>query len=390
MRGRMCWLAVMCAIHAGCGDDGTAPTEGGDLGPAVGAPDAAVADLGDDLGSEDLGAGDLGDQGTDAGDAGTGGDPELVYPPGCVSLDAPIGTAAPSADRVDHALSPDRFAEGLDAPFPTNAWWGPMVVGAGDLVGNALPYLLQTTDAGRFVSAPRIRESPTVISTNFVVDWRLAANEPFRRREIAAYDDLSTTVRFVSDTTAVEAPLVRGMPYVSMRYAGLTPRLESPHPILSVNGSTAASVTGDRFVVPLGTGQTWIVYASSSITLSVSTNALAASAPLSGWVRVALLPAGVDASVLAASARAVPTGGEVVLRGCGARGPPWPGPVGVARPVAHPGWHLRAPHRCSLRARWPGPEASRACRGPDRSRGSPTRWRACPRRTRRRERPTRR
>ena len=306
MRIFPCLMATL-ALVAACGDDDAGPT---DLSPDQGAPDMTPADGGDG-GDGNADGGDM----RDAGDASM--DPELVFPPGCVELDAPIGTRPPPNGAVDHALEPDRFAAALAAPYPTNAWWQALALGNGDFVVNGFPYLLQTTDAGLFVAAPRIRETARVIATDFVVDWRFAANEPFRGREIAAYDVLSATLRFTSDTSSVEAPLIRGMPYVSMRYAGLTPRLESPHPILRVNGSSAPTVTGERFEVDLGTGQTWAVYASAPITLAVGANTLAATAPFSGWVRVALVPTEENAAVLDASAGAVPTGGEVVLRGCG-------------------------------------------------------------------------
>ncbi|MEO0322661.1 MAG: glycosyl hydrolase [Myxococcota bacterium] len=310
MRTRMHWLLVGATTLAACGDGGSSPDAD------QGAPDQGVPDQGaPDQGAPDGGAGDQGP--TDAGDRDLGPDPELMFPPGCVSLDAPIGTRVPSAAGVDHPVSTARFAAGLEAPFPTNAWWQTLALEAGDFVVNAFPYLLQTTDAGLFVAGPRVREGSTVVESEFIVDWRLAASEPFRGREIAGYDALSATVRFTSDTSPVEAPLVRGMPYVSMRYAGLTPRLESPHPIVRVNGGTAATVTGERFEVELGTGQTWVVYTSNPITLAMSRNALAATAPFSGWVRVALVPPGAEPAVLDASAQAVPTGGDVVRRGCG-------------------------------------------------------------------------
>ncbi|MEM1416898.1 MAG: glycosyl hydrolase [Myxococcota bacterium] len=298
MRGAILRSVALCAFLVGCGDDdATEP----------------LPDAGTDLGAGDLGA-DAGDLGADAGpDGGTG----LVFPPGCVALDMPIGTGTPSATTVDHAVAADRFASDLSAPHPTNAWWQPLVIGAGDLPINAFPYMLQTLDAGLFISDPRITESARVIGTDFVVDWRLGANEPLRGRQVRAYDALSVTMGWAGDTGGMDAPLVRGMPYATMRYAGLTPRLETPNAIQSINGESAATVTGDRFEVDVAGGQTWVVYTSEAVSFRVTPNSLVGVGPLTGWVRVALVPEGTDAAVLDASAGVVPTGGSVVLRGCG-------------------------------------------------------------------------
>ena len=60
----------------------------------------------------------------------------------------------------------------------------------------------------------------------------------------------------------------------------------------------------------MNNGQTWVIYASSSITLSLNNGGLVASAPFTGSLRAALLDASSEATLDAHAAR-IPTGGTV-------------------------------------------------------------------------------
>jgi endo-1,3(4)-beta-glucanase len=83
--------------------------------------------------------------------------------------------------------------------------------------------------------------------------------------------------------------------------------------ILSVNGAQVSPVTGDRFVVALDNGQTWVVYASAPLTFSwMKGGILKASAIFNGAIRAAAVGAAADTlDVLDAHRGAYPTGGDV-------------------------------------------------------------------------------
>jgi endo-1,3(4)-beta-glucanase len=291
------WVVIACLALGSCDAESADPDGGG-------SPEDAGSMAMDGAVEADAEAPDV--------DAG-------VEPP-CLELDVPFGTGAPVASAIDHPLAPDAFAEDLGGPFPTNAWWQPLVVGRGDLVVNGFPYLLQTTDAGLSVSAPRVREDSFAVRADFVPDWRLSSAEALSGREVADYDALSVTVRWSSSAGDVEAPLVRGMPYATLRHAGSTPLLTTIHDIVGVDGGNPETVTGDRFEVELANGQRWRVYTSEPTTFRLGPRSLRGTAPFTGFVRVAFLPEGGDAGVLDASAGVVPVGGAVRLVGCGTRG----------------------------------------------------------------------
>lgn len=177
---------------------------------------------------------------------------------------------------------------------------------------NVLPYLVKALPDGLHVCMPQRVVQPAYVLSVYLDNLVLGAGETLTGRRLAGHDLLSATMRWDAAEGSLTAPLVRGMPYASVRYDGLTPRLGTQHAVLSVNGSGASPATGTRFRIALNNGQTWIVYASAPLTLSWNSSGLSATAPFSGWLRAANLPADAGAEAALDSHRdAIPTGGEV-------------------------------------------------------------------------------
>jgi endo-1,3(4)-beta-glucanase len=142
-------------------------------------------------------------------------------------------------------------------------------------------------------------------------------------RKVLSHDPLSVTLRYTDSGRSMTAPLVHGMPYVTVEYAGglrpkLLPGLDESPPgpafrltISSVNGSTTpGTVTGTKFKVAMSDGTTWLVYVSSSIAFNWNHGEMVAAAAFAGTLRVANLPAPAGEAVLDAHAAAIPLGGE--------------------------------------------------------------------------------
>ena len=84
----------------------------------------------------------------------------------------------------------------------------------------------------------------------------MSAQEDLGGHVVTNFDDLSVTVTWAN---GFEAPIVRGMPYATIMYDGLTPVLKFGHAILGNEGS------GNRYEITLNNEQKWIIYASSDI-----------------------------------------------------------------------------------------------------------------------------
>merc|ERR1719150_3663493 len=136
----------------------------------------------------------------------------------------------------------------------------------------------------------------------------MSAMENVGTNTVNSYDELSVTVGW----NGMEAPIVRGMPYATVKYNGNTPSLRFGGALLSPSGQ----VSGTRFEVTLNNNQRWIIYSSSDITFNVNGNNLDASAAFTGSIRAAGVwesgeNAVGDVATLDAHSGSVPVGGTV-------------------------------------------------------------------------------
>jgi endo-1,3(4)-beta-glucanase len=190
------------------------------------------------------------------------------------------------------------------------------VLGDGGLRIDFLPYQLKAEPVWLDVAAA----APTNTATSIIVPERkqimLGALQfdATTQHSVLSYDLFSMTLRYGVASGTMSAPLVQGMPYVTVDYAGgLRPMLlPGTFAFTSVNGSTSpGSVSGTRFVLGLSDGSTWVLYASSSVTFTWTTSNMVAASTYSGTLRVANAPSPAAVAVLDAHAGAVPRGARL-------------------------------------------------------------------------------
>lgn len=277
-----------------------------------------------------------------------------------MAFNTPISTSAPAfSSSTNKITTPSNWwGPNITFPYPTNAWFMDFVIaGMTDMVASrsdrrttVWPYLIRAQDDGLAFNKPFIRtyaDGRTIrnehqinyhaTATNYgwtsaespatwrYIDLSLKSTETIATRYLDTFDQLSATLRWNVDASHyMSAPVVKGMPYVTMRYNQLTPTIRTDdteyHAITTVNGSApTGTVSGTKFTFTvsrpyLGNGATekWIVYSSSSITFNVSSQGFTATAPFTGYVRVAVVPSGTagQETVLDTYKDAVPVGGS--------------------------------------------------------------------------------
>lgn len=254
---------------------------------------------------------------------------------------SPFSTAAEQS-TWQHVVNPIPnnaiTLDSITAPYPTNAWFNPFF-----LYGTPYPYIPgpqgEIGQNPTFVDPYQIRfgyqylgysnqrgllginYKPYYIdSSQGTADYPkvlfgdggsifLGTPDPanYKPALLNDYTEISANIKFFNTTNTNQyyyAPLVRGMPYTTMIYNGVAPAIYFPSPALwKVNNVIAAAgqnFTGTVFKVqtvtqspPYNTyrSTTWMIYSSQSITLTFNQSALGltATAPLTGWVRVASL-----------------------------------------------------------------------------------------------------
>ena len=224
---------------------------------------------------------------------------------------APLATDAPSFSAQNHGLNPTGLWADSNGPLPTNAWWQNLVLGGGGLTVNALPYMIQCDNSALRFGLPNKVVQQNFIFTSFADDLNFGVVGSLPSRQVTDYGPLHVTMSWGTGSGSMRADLVRGMAYVSVHYTAKTPKIGTIHAITSINGgSPSGSFTGDRFEIATNSGDTWVVYASSPLTLTVQGGALVGSGSYTGSLRAAALD-GANEALLDSHADRIPTGGVV-------------------------------------------------------------------------------
>lgn len=272
----------------------------------------------------------------------------------------PISTSATAysskANKVTNPGGNPWWGPNIVFPFPTNSWFMDFALpGTTEMVQSAMdrrttvwPYMVRAQNDGVAFNKPFIREYPDgrtlrnehqinydATATNWgwtsaqspaiwrYLDLSFKSTETITSRYLDRYDQLTATLKWNAGGNYMEAPIVKGMPYVTMRYFGLTPKFETDnidyHSIATVNGAApSGTVTGTKFKLTInrpylgnGATETWIIYASSSISFTASTSGLVATGAFTGYLRAAVVPTGTagQETILDTYAHAVPIAG---------------------------------------------------------------------------------
>ncbi len=233
-----------------------------------------------------------------------------------LDLDTPFATDIPPFAPRNGQQTPTALWASTTAPLPTNTSWQNLVLGDGGLRIDFLPYQLKAEPVWLDVAAA----APINTATSVIVPERkqimLGALEfdGSTQHAVQSYDLFSVTLRYRAASGTMTAPLVQGMPYVTVDYAGgLRPMLiPGTFAFTSVNGvSSPGPVSGTRFVLGLSDGSTWVLYASTPVTFNWTTGSMAAASAFVGTLRVANAPAPASVAVLDAHAGAVPRGARL-------------------------------------------------------------------------------
>jgi len=231
--------------------------------------------------------------------------------------DVPLGTDVAPFPAVTSAQAPTARWASTSSPLPTNVWWQNLVLNDGTNVANAFPYVVKCSADGLSASMPGITVGETFVFSTFIPNWTLGSIENLNAHQVNGWDPLSVNVGWDASSAggSLQAPIVRGMPYLTVQYTNLTPEFTTVHALLSVNGaSVSVTHTDSRFELALNNGQTWVLYTSSPISLSGAAGGLTATGPFTGVARMALLSgngAVVNESLLDAHADVYPLGGQV-------------------------------------------------------------------------------
>jgi len=199
--------------------------------------------------------------------------------------------------------APKTAFHGRAAPLPTNAWWENVAMAAPlTPAGNIfqMPYVVMAdTRSVRAMQPFMVGAAAETFDNGLALS--MGALEGLEGPFADAWDELSCSLGWhgAGDTQMV-VPLVRGSPYITTEYSGITPRISSEQtlrsPVITVDGKSAdcdgvTSLAGYVFALDfVESDATWLFFSSQGVrwVCQASPFLLTAKAPLYGAVRAAL------------------------------------------------------------------------------------------------------
>lgn len=212
---------------------------------------------------------------------------------------------------VHHPDPPTSYWGNVKAPYPTGAFWTNMVVKDGQGEVGTHPYGIKCTDDGVLISYGPTRRVVTdrSIIDPFDIDLQVASWEEFSDKMVEKYDNVSVTMKYQVATamsndqqqpSSFKTHLVKGDPFVTIVYDRATPVVSSEHMKITdvqhklFRASKASSSytvsNGVQYMLTLGNFQNWLLYCSEDVAFTWLDNQLVASRPITGFLRIALLP----------------------------------------------------------------------------------------------------
>ncbi|KAK4765932.1 hypothetical protein SAY87_007574 [Trapa incisa] len=178
----------------------------------------------------------------------------------------------------------------LSTPLPTNSFFQNFTLKNGDVPEYIHPYLIKPGLSSLSLCFPSYRFSTSaflyqVFNANLTISAAsLDHDSTSGRHVISSFNDLNVTLDFPSSN--LRFFLVRGSPFLTVSVSKGTPIVISTiHAILSL----ISDKSNMKHTIKLNNDQTWVIYTSSSISLSHDVSTIT-SDTFSGVVRVAIMP----------------------------------------------------------------------------------------------------
>ncbi|TYJ12544.1 hypothetical protein E1A91_A11G359300v1 [Gossypium mustelinum] len=176
----------------------------------------------------------------------------------------------------------------LSSPLPTNSFFQNFTLKNGDQPEYIHPYFIKSAGSSLSICYPSFFHSPSFIYQNFVPDLTIFATDKTtsasdKSHVISFYSDLSLTLDIPS--SKLRFFLVRGSPFLTCSVTRKTRiSISTVHAILSFSSNSSLT----KHTIKLNNGQTWIIYASSSISFNHRVSLITFGA-FSGILRIVVL-----------------------------------------------------------------------------------------------------
>ena len=211
-----------------------------------------------------------------------------------------------SSKQQESLLPPINLMENLQyhRAIPTNDWWGNLIARDDNLKIKPIftePYRIEVkaTDApfGIQISYPYQYRFHGPWNDNGAIQYYghalgiqnlgfSATTFEAPKLKITNWDDFAVHVVLDDTGGKIESDFVRGMAFVSAKYTGLTPVVQTDHAITQFT-----QVHPRKYIVQLNNGQKWVLFSNKNITFTQDGQRLIGDRQFNGVLRTALITA---------------------------------------------------------------------------------------------------
>lgn len=188
------------------------------------------------------------------------------------------------------------------SPKPTNRWFTTLTIRRPDKPAqdnetfpvNLFPYILNLTNQGiqiGYQDKKTLTPDHDHVLTVFLNNFEFSVIESFDlpRRIISSVlnEPFSVTFQWGDEQRKIVAPLVRGMPFVTVELTNVTPKFSTMHAVLDVNGKGSSGFdVGTKYKIRMNNDQTWFIFSSDPLTLSWNGSSFVSDRPFTGVIRI--------------------------------------------------------------------------------------------------------
>ncbi|PVV02055.1 hypothetical protein BB560_003504 [Smittium megazygosporum] len=171
--------------------------------------------------------------------------------------------------NAENRVKPGKLMSKLSFPLPTNKWWTTFGLGNGDKTVHVAPYLVKASHNGLDFGYPEHQNTHHPNPEKFIIMDKamhisVSVKEPTSYSGLLSYDDLSATLKWTNPTENSQifvAPLIKGSPYVSIKFANLSPKINAFGQDINLYKKE-----NKYFILEIGGGSNrWAVFASHDI-----------------------------------------------------------------------------------------------------------------------------
>ncbi|PVU86364.1 hypothetical protein BB560_006747, partial [Smittium megazygosporum] len=209
----------------------------------------------------------------------------------CSAILSTLGNNVPNVpfSEAKNTKNVGEYFKNLNFPYPTNKWWVNFVFDEGTNPVSVAPYIVRTTNKDISFGYSHLVNTPKYVIQSQSFHITVGTTTELEDKEITDYSDLSVNLKWSTRYSYgfMEAPLIKGSPYVTLKFNRAIPKLGTHGGIKSFSNEI-----GYYLIDIEGIGK-WAVFYTGTIDLkAIGDKTIQSESEYTGYLRFIYFPNG--------------------------------------------------------------------------------------------------